>query len=72
MDEDWPGSPDGSCPVCGIIRDGWDMEYYVARIDRWGVTLIPEKLISITCPSCHTKFKTADMESDVSSAPKED
>lgn len=61
----WPGTADGSCPECGVIRDGWDMEYHVAHIGGGlGLILVdpPDgKLIALTCPACKTKFKVADL-----------
>jgi hypothetical protein len=65
-DLDWPGSPDGSCPVCGVRQDGWDMEFHVARTGRWGLEWVArpgeERLIALTCPVCKTKFRTAEIE----------
>jgi hypothetical protein len=60
----WPGSADGSCPECGIIQDGWDMEYHVARTGRHGLEWVAppgqERLIALTCPQCRTKFRVED------------
>lgn len=56
----WPGTPDGSCPSCGVLRDGWDMGYRVARIDNFGVMPLPEQLVSLKCPACGTTFKVAE------------
>ncbi len=53
----WPGTLDGSCPECGYLGTAWDQEFHVADIGRFGVQPVQERLISLTCPSCKTKFK---------------
>lgn len=64
-DRNWPGSIDGACPECKVIADGWDMEYHVAKIHHHGaetvvLPVVPEILVALRCPSCKTRFKTAD------------
>jgi len=55
----WPGRTHTTCPECEAPDSvPWDMEYETAKI---GVSMFAnQKLISMTCPACQTKFIVTD------------